>query len=368
MTQFKPELGIFMMPLHRPDRALNTVLKEDRDLFIEADRLGYAEAWMGEHYASTGEPVTSPLIFHASIIDAAPNMRLGTGVICLPQQHPVTVAGHVALLDHLSKGRVMFGIGSGGLSCDWEVFGLLDHERRNRAMQEAIEVIQKVWTQEPPWSHEGEMWQTGMVDRIDPKIGLGQFIKPYQDPHPPIAVSVRGANSATARYAGSKGWHLLSGNFVPSADVATHWPTYAAGAEEAGLIPDPRCWHVARSVLITESDAQAEEALSDPHGTFADYFFYLGVHGKIAMGQIKAGEYDEAEERADALKTAQQLVIAGSKETVAERLRAFMEETGPFGVLMLTAHDVSEYPDLWRETFRLMAEDIGPRLGFAVRP
>ena len=105
-----------------------------------ADRLGFAEAWMGEHFASTGEPVASPLIFNASVLEQAPNIRLGSGVISLPQQHPAVVAGHVALLDQLSGGRVILGIGSGGLSSDWEVFNNLDHTKRGRAM-ESIDVI-----------------------------------------------------------------------------------------------------------------------------------------------------------------------------------------------------------------------------------
>src|SRR3546814_19119506 len=80
---------------------------------------------MGEHYTSTGEPVTSPLLFNASLIAETERIVFATGVISLPQQPPVVVAGHVALFDHLAKGRTIFGIGSGGLFFDWEVFGHL---------------------------------------------------------------------------------------------------------------------------------------------------------------------------------------------------------------------------------------------------
>ena len=121
------KLGLFMMPLHPPARDFHTVLQENRELVKLADRLGYAEAWMGEHYTSTAEPVTSPLLFNASLIAETENIIFGSGVISLPQQHPVVVAGHAALFDHLARGRFIFGIGSGGLSSDWEIFGNLDH-------------------------------------------------------------------------------------------------------------------------------------------------------------------------------------------------------------------------------------------------
>src|SRR3546814_17081628 len=90
-------------------------------------------------------------------------------------------------------------------------------------------------------------------------LGVGRLIRPYQKPHPPIAVSLRAANSYTARQAGSRGWIPVSGNFIPAADVATHWPTYAAGAEEAGRRPDPSLWRVGRPVLVTGNDAEAED-------------------------------------------------------------------------------------------------------------
>ena len=112
------KIGLFSMPIHSPKRDLSEVLLEDRELVMLADELGFEEAWMGEHFTSTGEPVTSPLIFNASLVDAAPNIKFGTGVLCLPQQHPVVVAGHVALLDQISRGRVLFGIGSGLLVSD----------------------------------------------------------------------------------------------------------------------------------------------------------------------------------------------------------------------------------------------------------
>ena len=86
-------LGLFMMPLHPAKKDIGVSFEENRQLILLAEKLGFTEAWMGEHYSSTGEPVTSPLIFNASLISETTNIKFGTGVISLPQQHPAIVAG-----------------------------------------------------------------------------------------------------------------------------------------------------------------------------------------------------------------------------------------------------------------------------------
>ena len=159
-------LGLFSMPVHKPGRNLAEALSEDRELVILADKLGFKEAWMGEHFTSRGEPVTSPLIFNASLIDAAPSINFGTGVLCLPQQHPVIIAGHVALLDQLSRGRVLFGIGSGGLASDWEVFDNMDHMARGRSMLESIDAILNLWGDKEEIKNSGEFWPFKLEDYI----------------------------------------------------------------------------------------------------------------------------------------------------------------------------------------------------------
>ncbi len=356
------KLGVFMMPLHMPGRDLGTVLKEDQDLVVQCDALGYAEAWMGEHYTSTGEPVTSPLLFNASLIAKTCAIRFGTGVISLPQQHPLVVAGHAALFDHLSGGRMILGVGAGGLSSDWEAFGNLDGEGRARAMVESIKLIQRLWTEDPPLRHDGEFWQMALEERILPELGIGRLIRPLQQPHPPIAVSIRSANSKTAYFAGKFGWIPISGNFIEAGDIATHWPTYAEGAEAGGHTAHPSVWRVGRSVLITDSDDQAAEILDDPDSVFGDYYTYLNTHRKMAMGTLDTGRIDWAAERAEAVETAKRLVIAGTRNTVLDRLVSFVDTVGPFGTLLLTGHDQADHAELWERTFRLMAEDIGPAL------
>ena len=117
------KLGLFSMPLHRPEKPFLQTLEEDREAILLADRLGYSEAWIGEHFTSKVEQIASPLIFLATLIHETRSIRFGTGVINIPHHHPVTVASHVALFDNLSEGRFLFGVGPGGLVSDAEMYG-----------------------------------------------------------------------------------------------------------------------------------------------------------------------------------------------------------------------------------------------------
>ena len=131
-------LGLFMMPVHPPGRLFADTLAEDEEKSIYADRLGFDELWLGEHFSATTEPIPSPLMFMAGLIAQTKNLTFGTAVICLPNHHPVKVAAEVAQFDHMSRGRFMLGIGVGGLFSDFELFDngepqLADRSRRCRA-------------------------------------------------------------------------------------------------------------------------------------------------------------------------------------------------------------------------------------------
>ncbi|MFN9095671.1 MAG: LLM class flavin-dependent oxidoreductase, partial [Alphaproteobacteria bacterium] len=97
-------LGLFMMPLHPPGRPMHETLAEDTEKSLLADRLGFQEVWVGEHFSATSEPIASPLMFMAGLVHRT-SLTFGTGVINLPHPHPALVAAYVAQCDHLSQGR-----------------------------------------------------------------------------------------------------------------------------------------------------------------------------------------------------------------------------------------------------------------------
>jgi alkanesulfonate monooxygenase SsuD/methylene tetrahydromethanopterin reductase-like flavin-dependent oxidoreductase (luciferase family) len=356
-------LGLLMMPLHGVGRDLPQTLREDQDAILLADRLGFEEAWVGEHLTASTEPITSPLIFLATLLHQTSRIRLGTGVLALPHHHPAVIAGHCALFDHLSGGRLMLGIGPGGLPTDMELFGMLGREDRGERMIEAIDIILRIWAGEPPWHIEGRFWRFTVEQSVKLDLGNGPMLKPLQRPHPPIALSLLSPGTGLARLAGERGWIPISANFVPTEVVRTHWELYAKGCAAAGRAADPAAWRLTRSVLVTETDAQARDYLAR-HGSSLRFYYRYLCDQLTAVGLSRAFKADPA--MPDAALTDDYLldtmVIAGSPGAVADRIAALRDGLGPFGTLLVAAHDWDE-PALWRRSLELLAEKVRPRLG-----
>ena len=220
----------FMMPVHPPARSFADTLAEDEEKSLYADLLGFDELWLGEHFSATTEPIPSPLMFMAGLLPRTKNLTFGTAVICLPNHHPVKVAAEVAQFDHMSRGRFMLGIGVGGLFSDFELFDNGDRKVRERKAMESIGMIQRIWSQDPPYDIEGEFWTVRLKDAIIPELGIGYMPKPYHKQGPPISMSVASRNSPTARVAAERGWGIISANNVPSAALASHWQSYSRPA------------------------------------------------------------------------------------------------------------------------------------------
>src|SRR5579885_2613114 len=180
-------LGYFTMPLHPPSRNYTDVLKEDREAIVLADRLGYAEAFVGEHITDLAEPVTSCLAFIASLIPQTSRIVLGSGTVNLPNSHPAAIAAQVAMIDHMLEGRFLMGISPGGLLSDAEVFGNLDADR-TAMFVEGIDMVLKIWSGKAPYDLEGRFWKVSTRRTMMPDIGQGIIMTPYQKPHPPILV------------------------------------------------------------------------------------------------------------------------------------------------------------------------------------
>ena len=257
------ELGYFMMPLHHIERDYHTTLEEDAEAIIFADELGYSEAWVGEHYTSAVEQITSPLQFLSSLIHRTRQITFATGVICMPQYHPGVTAGQAAMFDHMSKGRFIMGVGPGGLPSDFELFGVMDADR-NEMMVEALDHILALWEGEPPYDLKGKYWNIKMPDWTHHDIKLGYVAKPFQQPHPPIAVSGMSPFSGSMTLAGSRGYIPVSANFIGEWSVASHWPAYLKGAKETGLEPDQDRWRVARSNLRRRHRCRGGGVRQDP--------------------------------------------------------------------------------------------------------
>ena len=121
----------------------------------------------------TSSRISSPLIFLAHIANLTRTMKLGTGVVSLPIYHPAQLAAHIALLDHLTKGRLILGIGTGGLGSDFELFGLEDLDHCQAMMLDSISLMQRIWASDPPYDLPGKFWNIGLSKTVWPDLGWG---------------------------------------------------------------------------------------------------------------------------------------------------------------------------------------------------
>lgn len=357
-------LGLFMMPVHPPVRAMHELLTEDVEKCLLADQLGFDEMFLGEHFSAWSEPYPSPLMFMASLIERTRRLDFGTGVISLPNRHPALVAGEVAQFDHMSRGRLIFGIGTGSLVSDFELLGNGDPARRNRMLIEAVDMIERIWSEDPPYDIRGEFWTTTIARTVNRGLGIGFIPKPYQKPRPPICVTAASPNSATVRVAGARGWGPISSAFLMPEGLATHWAMLREGAAAAGRVPDGRNWRVVRLLHVAPSDDEARAHVSDPASSYHHYFAYfreiLGGLGRLNALKTRPDMPDEAVTVESILDSR---LIYGSPRTVLDRLVALRDTAGPFGSLLLTGVDWTGPNQAWeRQSMRLVAETVMPRL------
>lgn len=361
------KLGMFMMPLHPPHRAMHEVYDEDLAKIVTADAMGFDEVWVGEHFSATTECVVSPLIFIAAALSRTKRVKLGSGVVNLPNHNPIIVAAQVAQLDHLAKGRFMFGIGPGGLASDFEVFKVEDPKEREERMLEAYEAIRYIWANDPPYAFRGRFYSVEIARNIIPEMGIGFLPKPYQKPAPEIGLSVMSPFSGSAKRAAVNGWSPVSANFVPQYIVASHWKKYLEGCAEAGIEPDGNRWRVSRNVIIAGSDAEAENLALSQVGSTYYYFHYIwralvGANFTVAMKPNP----DLPDDQVKVEDIVRSLVIYGSRKTVLEKLEAFRAAVGPFGTLLLATLDGSgSNGKAELETMQALKEFVIPRLADA---
>jgi alkanesulfonate monooxygenase SsuD/methylene tetrahydromethanopterin reductase-like flavin-dependent oxidoreductase (luciferase family) len=203
------KLGYFTMPVHPPARSYVETLKEDREAFILADRLGYSEGYCGEHLTDAAENIPNSMMFIATLLGVTSQIKVGTAVVNLPHTHPVVVASNAAMLDNLFEGRFILGIGAGVLRSDAEALGLLDADR-NDMFAEAIDHILALWAGTAPIDLKGKYWTISTMKTLWPEVGIGDVVKPFQKPHPPIAGTATDPDSKGLIALGRRGWWPIS--------------------------------------------------------------------------------------------------------------------------------------------------------------
>jgi alkanesulfonate monooxygenase SsuD/methylene tetrahydromethanopterin reductase-like flavin-dependent oxidoreductase (luciferase family) len=351
------------MPMHPPGTPHADGYELDLETLRRADRLGFDEAWIGEHFTSEWETIAAPDLIIAAALRETSRIRLGTGVACLPNHHPAVLAHRIAQLDQMARGRFNFGIGTGGFPGDFEMFAVNNQTGEQYPLTRAtIDAVLRIWSDDPaPFSAETRWWRV-QSPTPDPSRGIALHLKPYQRPHPPIAVAGFSPASPTLTLAGERGWIPMSINFVPTPLLKTHWQAVEQGAAATGRTPNRRDWRVCRDVHVAETTAQARrEALAGAQArVFTDYFFPLTA----SVNQTKHFKHDPAEP--DSVVTPEYLLdrtwIVGDPDTCVEKIRALYDEVGGFGGLVQLVYDWGDQNPLAFRSMELLATEVIPRL------
>src|SRR5919201_6315955 len=226
-------LGYFAMPLHPPGADPARTMEEDLGQLAMLDRLGYEEAWIGEHFTAQWENIPCPDLFIARALERTKRMKLATGVSCLPNHDPLMLAQRIAQLDQMARGRFYWGVGSGGFPGDFELAGVDGKSGEQREITRTmLDLVLDLWRDPKPGLYESSCWRFRVPEHQD-DIGLKLHLRPYQQPHPPIGVAGVSAKSETLALAGERGYLPMSINFVPPRILRSHWASVAQEAARA---------------------------------------------------------------------------------------------------------------------------------------
>jgi len=328
------------------------------------DELGYDEFWMGEHLCEPWEPIPAPDLFIAQAIGQTSRIKLGPAGHCLPFHHPVALAYRVAQLDHMAQGRYQFGIASGSIPTDLAMYGIDPKVGQHRKMLgESLEIILRIWASEPgdAWLFEGNYWT---VNFTAPEGPHGHpHIRPFQKPHPPIAVTGMTPSSGTLRIAGARGFIPMSMNMAPHF-VATHWEAIEEGAREAGRTPRRSDWRILKQILIADTDKEARRlAIEGPMGRMMRDYTLPQFH---KMGLLRLFKTDP--DMADSELTVEWFVdnawLVGSPETVLEKVQETYDVLGGFGYLMALGYHFADMPEVWNNSLSALANEVIPKLAY----
>lgn len=361
-------LGYFTMPVHPMDRDWVQTLKEDREAVILADRLGFHDAFIGEHLTDRCENITNSMMFLASVAAETKQIRLGSGTANLSQTHPVLVAAHAAMLDHLTEGRFIFGISPGALTSDAEALGILDQDR-NKMFAEAIDVILEIWSREPPYDIDlpDNRWKVSTARTQALNIGVGYLTKPYQKPRPEIVGTVLAPGSKGVVAMGKRDFHPLSANFLLPAHLRSHWDNYAEGKASVGQQAKPEEWRVARTIFVADDDHTAEAyGRTDPRSPYAFYFRQLLA--KLTRSRrlfVFRQHPDQPDEQITHDYVMDHCVWSGTPNKIVDHILALREQAGDFGEIVYAGLDWVD-PKLARRSMELMAEQVMPRVNAAI--
>ena len=346
--------GTFLAPFHPAGESPTTAIHRDLKLIEHLDELGYDEAWIGEHHSAGTEIIASPEIFIAAAAERTKHIRLGTGVTSLSYHNPLWVAERMVLLDHLTRGRVMLGVGPGSLPSDSAMIGLNPTDTRE-LLDENLDIVMRLLRGDEPVNAE-----TRTHKLIDARLHL----RPYSDPLFDVAVAAV-ASPTGPRLAGRHGVGLLSIGATLSQEgfdaLAHHFNVMQERAEAFGTTVDRSKWRLVGVMHIAETKEQAYKDVE--HGIEHWYNYFQQV---AAFPQMGVEGNTNIKEMIDFVHNGGIGVIGTPDEAVAQ-VQKLVDQSGGFGALLLMAHEWAN-PEATRRSYELIAQHVMPRFQGQAQP
>lgn len=332
--------GIFLAPFHPLDQDPTEAIHRDLELIEHLDRLGYEEAWVGEHHSAGFEIIASPELFIAAAAERTKRIRLGTGVVSLPYHNPLMTANRIIQLDHMTRGRIMFGVGPGLLPSDAMMLGIDPMTQRDR-MLEGLAVILRLF--------KGEVVteQTDWYNLVNARAHL----LPYTRPHPEVAVA-SAVSPSGGRAAGKYGFGMLC-VAATAADgfdaLATNWGIACQIAQEDGRTMDRNGLRLVGPVHIAPTREQARANVQWGLHKWLEYFARLNP---------LAPRMPEGIDPVDAMIASGQAVIGTPDDAIAQ-IHRLQAKQGHFGAFLQLAHNWASF-DHTIKSYELWAEHVAP--------
>ena len=338
------KFGIFLAPFHPVGQNPTLALERDMQLIEHLDQLGFDEAWIGEHHSAGYEIIASPEVFIAAVAQRTRHIRLGTGVSSLPYHPPFMLADRLVLLDHLTRGRLMIGVGPGALPSDAFMMGIEVAKQRDM-MEESLEAILLLLTGDAPVDYETDWFKL---------VGARLQMRPYQRPFPEVAVAAQVSPSGP-RAAGRFGCSLLSIGATSAGGfdaLGLHWKVMEERSEEFGTTVDRSKWRLVGPMHLADTKEQAIADVEFGLAQWVDYF------QRVAALPLAPDTTDHSS-LVDALN-ASGFAVIGTPEDAINQISRLREQSGGFGTFLTMGHEWAD-TDATRHSYELMSRYVVPQ-------
>jgi len=287
-----------------------------------AERWGYHSIWLPENHFSGDRAVADPMLLLASMASVTSRLRLGTTSYLLPLRHPLQAAEQVAVLDQLSGGRLILGLGRGYQAATYSAFGIAMRQKR-AIFTQTLEIMQRAWAGE----------ELTMLEGAEP-VRLGPL--PLQRPHPPLWVAAFGPKALAQ--VGALGLPYLASPVEGCSDLQANYELLATACADAGH-PRPNAVPIMRTMFVSEDASEVR----DLRGALLENAQQMAKQGPAHL--VKAAKVPLDDQ-----------VIVGDAETVKREVERYKELLGVTHIIATRPRVSGLAPDRIRASAQRLPE------------